>query len=64
LKDALDNGLIKPKHVVLLMYIFNCGGDGFYDYLLYNHPRMLKYRLSEISVSFDDVHVDMVISRL
>jgi hypothetical protein len=29
LKDALDNGLIKPKHVVLLMYIFNCGEDGF-----------------------------------
>jgi hypothetical protein len=24
-------GLIKPKHVVLLMYMFNCGGDGFYD---------------------------------
>jgi hypothetical protein len=45
LKDALDNGLIKPKHV-LLMYIFNCGGDGFYDCLIYNHPRMLKYRLS------------------
>jgi hypothetical protein len=48
LKDALDNGLIKPKHVVLLMYIFNCGGDGFYDCLLYNHPRMLKYRLPAI----------------
>jgi hypothetical protein len=31
LKDALDNGLIKPKHVVLLMYMFNCGGDGFHD---------------------------------
>jgi hypothetical protein len=35
LKDALDNGLIKPKYVVLLMCIFNCGGDGFYDCLLY-----------------------------
>jgi hypothetical protein len=45
LKDALDNGLIKPKHVVLLMCMFNCGGDGFHDWLFYNHPRMLKYRL-------------------
>jgi hypothetical protein len=24
---SLENGLIKPKHVVI--WIFNCGGDGF-----------------------------------
>jgi hypothetical protein len=55
LKDALDNGLIKPKHVVLLMYIFNCGGDGFYDCLIFEmsvYFYQTKWRNTPDDISF------------